>query len=435
MSDFDASLMQDFLTESSPRIEQLAADLVKLEAADQSEQADLLNASFRALHTIKGAASFLGLDSVIRFAHVAEDALNRLRKGEIGMSTEVMDALLQSADVVRTQIEQLSSGLEAQEAPEELVAQLKSIIENKRQAEAAAGADTEADATTPTPDAATQPPAEDTATTEPPADADDSAEPAPAAPIKDGLPGTPLNLPPQKQDLLEFMVADMRDYAGQMDEVVEQLGNDATREDAAAQLAEIADNLGKTAEFFELDGLSRAIKLLIGVAGSIGQAPHSLLDEIVVRVKAIKWLIDEQTAWLENDRALSWHLDTLAANMEALARHEAIPDQFTGSHQGDVQSLLCIEGVIGGEAPPTAQGPHNRTTTTLRPTHRLKRHKPSPKPPRPNRKPPPPPRTNPNPSKPRPKRKTRPRPRPNKPRANRSPSRPSASRSAGSKRS
>jgi len=347
MSDFDASLMQDFLTESSELIEQLDADLVKLEAADQAEQADLLNASFRALHTIKGAASFLGLDNVIRFAHVAEDALNRLRKGEIGMSTEVMDALLQSADVVRSQIEQLSSGLDAQEAPDELVAQLKSIIENKQQAEAQASANAEADATMPTQDAAAS------------ALAEDIAGPAPSAPVKDGLPGTPLKLPPQKQDLLEFMVADMRDYAGQMDEVVEQLGNDATREDAAAQLAEIADNLGKTAEFFELDGLSRAIRLLIGVAGAIGQAPHALLGEIVVRVKAIRWLIDEQTAWLDNDRALSWQLDTLAANMEALARHEAIPDQFAGSHQGDVQSLLCLEGVIGGKAttsaPATAQ--------------------------------------------------------------------------------
>ena len=32
MSDFDASLMQDFLTESTELIEQLDADLVKLES-------------------------------------------------------------------------------------------------------------------------------------------------------------------------------------------------------------------------------------------------------------------------------------------------------------------------------------------------------------------------------------------------------------------
>ena len=245
MSDFDASLMQDFLTESTELIEQLDADLVKLESAEDSEQGDLLNASFRALHTIKGAASFLGLENVIRFAHVAEDALNRLRKGEIGMSTEVMDALLQSADVVRIQIDQLSSGLEAQQAPEELVNQLHAIIKQQESGDAAEDGAAEA-----------------------------SAKPANTELDEQGLPGSPLLLPPQKQDLLEFMVADMNEYAGQLDEIIEQLANDATREDAAAQLAEIADNLSKTADFFELDALNRAIKLLIGVAETIGEAPH-----------------------------------------------------------------------------------------------------------------------------------------------------------------
>ncbi len=334
MSDFDASLMQDFLTESGELIEQLDADLVRLEAAGESERAELLNASFRALHTIKGAASFLGLKSVINFAHVAEDALNRLRKGEIVMTAYVMDALLQSADVVRSQIEQLSTGLEAQEAPAELVAQLKAIIESK---EAAA-----AQATTAT-----------TATT-----ADDTADATQAAtPAADAEPGTPLKLPPQKQDLLEFMVADLRDYAGQLKEVVEQLGNDATREEAANHLAEIADNLSKTAEFFELDGLNKAIKLLIAIAGSISDAPHELLGEITVRIKAIKWLIDEQSTWLEKGRALSWDLETLTQNMQALGRHEALAASYTGVHGNDALAVLQLDGVIKGQAKPqpTAQ--------------------------------------------------------------------------------
>ena len=326
MSDFDASLMQDFLTESSELIEQLDADLVKLEAADQSEQAELLNASFRALHTIKGAASFLGLDNVIHFAHVAEDALNRLRKGEIAVSTRVMDALLQSADVVRNQIEQLSSGMEAQVAPAELVAQLKAIIENKQAAEAASATSPSAQAAAPAASA--------------------SAGVQAGEPQADALPGTPLKLPPQKQDLVEFMVADMRDYAGQMNEVIEQLSNDATREEAATHLAEIADNLSKTAEFFELDGLSQAIKLLVNITGSIGEAPHEVLTEIVVRVKAIKWLIDEQTTWLEQGRALAWRLETLTTNMQALSRHEALPVQFTATHGGDAQTVLRLDGVL-----------------------------------------------------------------------------------------
>ena len=93
MSDFDASLMQDFLTESTELIEQLDADLVKLESADDGERADLLNASFRALHTIKGAASFLGLESVIRFAHVAEDAERDLCARHVGVAAGGADLI------------------------------------------------------------------------------------------------------------------------------------------------------------------------------------------------------------------------------------------------------------------------------------------------------------------------------------------------------
>lgn len=329
MSDFDASLMQDFLTESTELIEQLDADLVKLESADESEQADLLNASFRALHTIKGAASFLGLETVIRFAHVAEDALNRLRKGEIGMSLQVMDALLQSADVVREQIEQLSAGQDAQEAPAELVAQLEAIIKNQPPS-----AGTDGDELTTTPDT-------DTATIDAPEE-QLSEDP--------GLPGSPLELPPQKQDLLEFMVADMQDYAGQMDEVIDQLGNDATRDEAATSLIEIADNLSKTVDFFELDTLNSAIKLLSNIAQTVGEAPHAVLEEMLIRIRGIKWMLDEQSTWLEKGRALDWKLATFTERVESLCKHESLAEECTGKHENDPVKALELDGVIHSSA-------------------------------------------------------------------------------------
>ncbi len=327
MSDFDASLMQDFLTESTELIEQLDADLVKLESIDEDGQGELLNASFRALHTIKGAASFLGLDNVINFAHVAEDALNRLRKGEISVNTEVMDALLQSADVVRKQIDELSSGLEAQEAPQELVDQLHAIIKNQpanAQAEEAVATQAE--------------------TTGEKQEADDQ-----------GLPGSPLQLPPQKQDLLEFMVADMQDYANQMEEVVGQFGNDATCEEAATSLAEIADNLSKTAEFFELDSLNGAIKLLIQITSTIGDAPREVVDEMAIRIRGIKWMLDEQSIWLEQGRALDWKLETITERVATLCKHETLADDITGAHENNPVQVLLLDGVMSAPADPAPE--------------------------------------------------------------------------------
>ncbi|MEM9347335.1 MAG: chemotaxis protein CheA [Planctomycetota bacterium] len=342
MSDFDASLMQDFLTESTELIEQLDADLVKLESVDEEGQGELLNASFRALHTIKGAASFLGLDNVINFAHVAEDALNRLRKGEIAVSTEVMDALLQSADIVRSQIEQLGSGLEAQEAPPELVAQLEAIISNK--------------------------PAEAIGRAEESNEADAEQAKETSASQEDSLPGFPLLLPPQKQDLLEFMVADMQDYAGQLDEVVEQLGNDATRDEGATALTEIADNLDKTVEFFELDALNRAIKLLANIAESISEAPHNILSELVVRIRGIKWMLDEQSTWLEQGRALDWKLETITERIGSLCKQEALAEDISGAHDDNPVQVLLLDGVISAPAKTPAEAGEAVETPAPEPT-------------------------------------------------------------------
>ncbi|MEM1212915.1 MAG: chemotaxis protein CheA [Planctomycetota bacterium] len=330
MSDLDPSLLQDFLTESGELIEQLDGDLVKLEAADPDEQADLLNACFRALHTIKGAASFLGLAEVIRFAHVAEDALNRLRKGEVAVSTEVMDALLQSADIVRAQIDDISAGSAITEAPDDLVAQLQAIIDGKAVTDAAAAP----------------------ATGDTPVAQSDEASEAPAV-DPDRPPGKPLGLPAQKVDLVDFMVTDLQDATPQLAIVADQLLNDATRSDAASNLAEIAENLEKTADFFELDDLTRVIRLLVEVAEDLGAMPGELAPEVAVRVKSVQLLVDRQAEWLAKDYALAWSLDTFEERFRGLSQGVALSDDVAGKHGGDPEAILVLDGIVA-DAPAAA---------------------------------------------------------------------------------
>ena len=322
----DPSLLQDFLTESGELIEQLDADLVSLEAADAPEDAqELCNGCFRALHTIKGAASFLGLTAVTTFAHAAEDALNKLRKGEIDITEEVMDALLQSADVVKGMIDQLSAGEEAADGPQALIDTLHALAENKDEA------------TTPETQSETPPaqPAQETG---------DSAKPD-----DDSKPGTPLDLGPQKIDLLEFMVTDLKDASKNIGEAVEGLANDATREESATYLAEVCEEMEKTAEFFELDELTSLIKVLSTVAGKLNDASHDAIEEIAVRIKAAKILIDQQADALTDLRALSWPLDTFCERLNKLADDGSIDPQIKGQHQGDVQAVLVLDGVIEGQ--------------------------------------------------------------------------------------
>ena len=323
----DPSLLQDFMTESGELIEQLDADLVRLESADSPEEAqELCNGCFRALHTIKGAASFLGLTAVTTFAHAAEDTLNRLRKGEVEVSETVMDALLQSADVVKGMIDELSAGGEAKDGPQDLIDTLRAIADGS--------ADTGS---------------EDSST-----EAQTASESAPDDQAGDTTgndkPGTPLNLGPQKIDLLEFMVTDLQDASKQIDEAVQGLNNDATREESATQLAEVCEEMEKTAEFFELDDLTGLIKTLSNIAVKVNDAAHEVIQEITIRIQAANHLIGLQTEALNDQRALSWPLDTLCARLSSLATDGTIDPEIQGKHNNDIQQLLVIDGVIEASA-------------------------------------------------------------------------------------
>ncbi|HEX2983232.1 MAG TPA: chemotaxis protein CheA, partial [Ignavibacteriales bacterium] len=61
----------------------------------------LLNKIFRSFHTIKGTAGFLGLTKLQKVTHRCEDILNKLRKGEIKLDSEIMDGILNSYDKLK----------------------------------------------------------------------------------------------------------------------------------------------------------------------------------------------------------------------------------------------------------------------------------------------------------------------------------------------
>ncbi|MEM1107866.1 MAG: chemotaxis protein CheA [Planctomycetota bacterium] len=325
MNDMDASLLQDFLTESSELIEQLDQDLVTLESAPESEQGDICNSCFRALHTIKGAAGFLGLEPVIEFAHAAEDALNRLRKGEVAVSAKVMDLLLQSADVVRGQIEQLANGETPDTADPNLISALNAIGSDGEDAPASSEEDL--------------------------ADGDQDTN------NNDGLPGIPLDLGPQKMDLIEFMVTDLQDYSGQLTETIELIENDATRGEAIETLTEIADNMVKTADFFELDDLTAVTKLMLEVAPKINELTPDSAAEVAIRLRAAKWIIDEQAAALANERVLSWPLETMMERLAQAADGNPLDADVAGKHGKNVEKLLVLDGVIEPAAAEEAEPP------------------------------------------------------------------------------
>jgi len=103
----DQELLEGFLTETTELLEKLDDDLVTLEKTPTDS--DLLNRIFRSIHTVKGASSFLGFDLLVRVTHKTEDVLNRLRKGELLVTPEIMDVVLEATDLVKTLVSDIKA--------------------------------------------------------------------------------------------------------------------------------------------------------------------------------------------------------------------------------------------------------------------------------------------------------------------------------------
>jgi len=92
-------ILQDFLVESFELVEKLDEDLVELE--NTPEDLELLNGIFRVAHTVKGASSFLNFDVLTHLTHHMEDVLNKARHGELIITPDIMDVILESIDLMK----------------------------------------------------------------------------------------------------------------------------------------------------------------------------------------------------------------------------------------------------------------------------------------------------------------------------------------------
>jgi len=98
-------ILQDFLVESFELVEKLDEDLVELES--NPEDLELLNGIFRVAHTIKGASSFLNFDVLTHLTHHMEDVLNKARHGDLVITPDIMDVILESIDLMKALLEKI----------------------------------------------------------------------------------------------------------------------------------------------------------------------------------------------------------------------------------------------------------------------------------------------------------------------------------------
>ena len=93
-------IRQTFFQECEELLETLDDGLAELASAaeDDTADADVVNAVFRAVHSIKGGAAAFGLETLVRFAHQFETVLDEVRSGRLGPTAEIVRVFLRSAD-------------------------------------------------------------------------------------------------------------------------------------------------------------------------------------------------------------------------------------------------------------------------------------------------------------------------------------------------
>ena len=121
-AEFDSELRQDFLVEAGELLQRLGEQLVGLEAAPGDSE--LLNAVFRAFHTVKGGAGFLALEPMVVLCHHAEDLLNEARNGKVVLGAVHMDALLEALDLLNDMMAAVSAEAPLGMPPPALLASL-----------------------------------------------------------------------------------------------------------------------------------------------------------------------------------------------------------------------------------------------------------------------------------------------------------------------
>jgi two-component system chemotaxis sensor kinase CheA len=105
----DLELIEEFVIESQEHLGDIETDFLTLELQGEEVDVDLVNKVFRAIHSIKGAAGFMGLNVLEKLAHREEEVLNRIRNRELVPSVAVVGTLLKATDTLKLLLDSIAT--------------------------------------------------------------------------------------------------------------------------------------------------------------------------------------------------------------------------------------------------------------------------------------------------------------------------------------
>ena len=98
MDDPLAAIRATFFQECEEQLSELESGLIAMD--NGMADMETVNAVFRAVHSMKGGAGIFALDTLVRFAHIFETALDKVRSGSLAATPPVVAVFLRAADLL-----------------------------------------------------------------------------------------------------------------------------------------------------------------------------------------------------------------------------------------------------------------------------------------------------------------------------------------------
>ncbi|KLO24883.1 MULTISPECIES: chemotaxis protein CheA [unclassified Marinitoga] len=97
-----------FIEEANENLQKLNDELLELE--NNPENMEKVNEIFRVMHTFKGMAGTMGFDKIAKVSHKMENILDKIRRGETKVTSDLIDLLFKTLDALNESIADISNG-------------------------------------------------------------------------------------------------------------------------------------------------------------------------------------------------------------------------------------------------------------------------------------------------------------------------------------
>lgn len=117
-----------FLEEADDQLQELNSNLLEMEQNPDDE--NIINNIFRAAHSLKSSAAFVGLNDLSDLAHKMENLLQGVRDKTMVITPEIIDLLFKCFDYINVVIDKVSQGEEPDVDLKDIIAEIADLAEN-----------------------------------------------------------------------------------------------------------------------------------------------------------------------------------------------------------------------------------------------------------------------------------------------------------------